>query len=65
MAHDLLVNYFTGARGIVRSAMVCLAARGWGNVDNMAGSLGSRLGSGSQEEARPGNRTPIVRQGAK
>jgi len=61
----LLLNYCAGAHGNVRSALVRLAAQWWQNVDSMAGSLGSRPGSGSQEEARPGNSTPIARQGVK
>ena len=60
MAHYFLL-YFAGVRGNVRSALFYLAAQGWQNVDSMAGSLGSLPGSGSQEEACPGDRTPIVR----
>ena len=49
MARYLLLNYFAGARGNMCSALVCLTAQGWRNVDSMAGNLGSHTGSGYQK----------------
>ena len=66
MACYLLLNYFSRACDNVHSAPVRLSARGWRNVDSMAGILSSRPRSGSQEEEMcSGNRTPIAREGAK